>query len=254
MKDHKARPILFSSMMVQAILEGRKVQTRRAVRIKDIAHNPGIFRYLGDSNSIDLPRPAIKYGEQSVYHGFTLNNSNATSWVDTCPYGQSGDILFVRETLYYDTCGDEWCYVAGNDPVPLEEYSAPILTSQSALKRGAIPSIHMPREACRLFIKITDVRVERLWDITPGDAGAEGVEYDNIDWEAHAGGELIADYRNYTWTPKKEKDPNYTDRYFPTFPNPVDSFRSLWQSINGLESWDQNPWVWVVEFEKIDKP
>lgn len=88
------------------------------------------------------------------------------------------------------------------------------------------PSIFMPREACRLFLKVTDVRAERLQDITEQDAIAEGISLhkygyrDYLDWDSH-----------------------HTD--------PKESFRSLWISINGKDSWDQNPWVWVYQFEKL---
>jgi hypothetical protein len=108
----------------------------------------------------------------------------------------------------------------------------------------------MPKSACRTFLKIKGIKVERLNDISPGDACDEGVEYWNVDWGELEGGELIADYKNYTW----KDDERYPDYNFPTFANPVDSFRTLWQSINGHESYNENPWVWCLTFERIEKP
>lgn len=112
------------------------------------------------------------------------------------------------------------------------------------------PSIFMPKVAARIWLQITDIKVQRLQDITPGDACDEGIEYWNIDVDAFEGGELQADFKNYTW----RDDESYADYHFPTFANCIDSFRTLWQSINGEESWNKNPWVWVISFKQITKP
>jgi len=89
----------------------------------------------------------------------------------------------------------------------------------------------MPKKACRLFLKVTNVRVERLQDINTQDAISEGIE------EIHYGA-----YKNYM---SKEYD---------GFGHPPESFKTLWQSINGIESWEANPFVWVVEFQKCETP
>ena len=78
------RPILFRTAMVQAILAGRKTQTRRLVKIPDIAKAPDRFVYVGNSNQIEIPRKAIPYDER-LYHKWTLTNNNSCSWVDCCP-------------------------------------------------------------------------------------------------------------------------------------------------------------------------
>ena len=178
----KERSILFSAPMVRAILGGRKTQTRRPV--KNLGFVPGI--------------------------GHVLNGSDDSSeWPDFCPHGKTGDRLWVRETFLQDTEG--FIYRADGD----FEGNAKILG-------GWRPSIYMPRWASRILLEVTNVRVERLHDISEEDAIAEGVqitdEYtgcaDDIDSHAHA-------------------------------------YKFLWDSTNGKGSWDLNPFVWVIEFRRI---
>ena len=97
------------------------------------------------------------------------------------------------------------------------------------LRENGPPSIHMPRWASRLTLELTDVRVERLQDISEQDAVAEGIERCAIGGRA---------WRIYS----KSALPNEG------YPNPRDSYESLWQSINSRSSWDANPWVWVLAF------
>jgi hypothetical protein len=115
-----------------------------------------------------------------------------------CPYGVAGDLLWVRENLYQ---------FGG----PIEYAADPGMPS---FKRRQTPSIHMPRHASRVTLKITAVRVERLQEITQSDTVAEGMPVTTGPFVHHT----IAD------------------------------FRKLWGTINGAESWDANPWVWVVAF------
>ncbi len=192
--------------MVRAILEGRKTMTRRVVKFKPIG-------YLGWVRNV-------------FTHLFKL--ADAPLKETKCPYGVPGDRLWVRETFSEieaaRTPGDEipdymtYLYRA--------DFSSDVDASQwgGAWK----PSIFMPRAASRILLEVTDVRVERLQDITEEDARAEGVEPD--------------------------VDAGYWKGYI--FPGVYDSakksFASLWQSINGLGSWDQNPWVWVVSFKRIE--
>lgn len=166
--------------MVQAILAGRKTQTRRVVKRQS------------DCN------PMVQG------HDWEISELHAH-----CPYGQPGYVLWVRET--WAPALDTYAYKAN--------YANDIL-SQPQNKGMWKPSIHMPREACRLWLKITSVRVERLQDITELDALAEGAP--PIRWN---------------------------DQYMAD-----DWFCDIWQTINGPGSWDANPWVWVVEFERTDKP
>lgn len=148
-----------------------------------------------------------------------------------CPYGQPGDRLWVRETF---------AKIDGQTQPWIEtDYRATYthgdrLGDTLGLKKRWTPAIHMPRAASRISLEITAVRVERLQDISEAAAKAEGV-HRNIDglW---SGG---------VW--KHLAQPN-------RYGDPCNAFCDLWASINGGESWDANPWVWVVEFKRVQQP
>lgn len=201
------RPILFSTPMVQVILRGDKTMTRRVVK----------------------PQP-----EGEIYtNKLSIDRDKShQKWFDfdkeiSCRYGKPGDILWVREAFTdtrkfpcYEGEDNEGIYVYKADK-PDEQHTSFTWT----------PSIHMPREAARIFLRVKSVRVERLHDITEADAKAEGMERTN---------EGLADTEYKIYTAK-----NWWDE------NPINSFKSLWHSINGAESWNLNPFVWVVEFERL---
>ena len=141
-----------------------------------------------------------------------------------CPYGRPGDRLWVREAFMHEPA--DFCWEAGvSIPCrPAETvYRADFPNSQPG--EGWKPSIHMPRNLSRILLEITSVHVERLQDINEMDAAAEGV----ATW---APGALSPDSLNA---------------------DPSDQFRWLWSSINGPDSWAQNPWVWVVEFKRVQQ-
>lgn len=185
------KPILFNAQMVRAILEGRKTVTRRAVKFPR-GWNPKFTGYIPDG--------AVLYGS---------NNIPAAK----APV-QVGDVLWVRETWSRMETG-QYLYKADNEK-PISYL-------------GWRPSIHMPREAARIFLRVTDVRVERLQDITPDQIDAEGCK----EWAYSATtGELL--------------------------PSGPSWFKIAWDSTVKAKnmstySWDANPWVWVVEFERINK-
>ncbi len=221
-------PILFTGDMVKAILADRKTQTRPIIKPQPI-----------DNTEID--------GNffEGTHKGYVKVDGHS-NWQEQfsfefCKYGKVGDILWVKETFQYvDFAGEDNGYVyRATDPdwETMEEWTWK-------------PSIFMPKKACRLFLEITDIRVERLKDISIDDACEEGIEYCNVDTEAFEGGELIADYKNYMW----KDDENYEDYYFPYYADPLNSFKSLWQSINGKESWNENTWVWVISFKRTECP
>ncbi len=209
------KPILFSTPMVQAIIEGRKTQTRRVIKNihPDSEYYPKLnllgYTFLEPDGKIKVPEMAsVIDGKYNV-----------------------GDVLWVREKhkAMIDCETNEFAgywYYADMPEKFHKEY-----------KRKWKPSIHMPKAACRLFLRIKDVRVERLQDISEEDAINEGV--DNWTWENMA-------------TPQNWLD--YTDPFAPPLFTAYDSFCSLWDSINGEESWNANPWVWVIEFERVEKP
>lgn len=228
----KEIPILFSTPMVQAILEGRKSQTRRILKDKHVLY------------SLDVNKVIPEYFKDGD-----------GGW---CPYGQPGDVLWVRESWGVGSRSDPFQgsvdgiefkadskFIDDIESLPLHSFEN--FDYGNYDKSGWRPSIHMPKAIARIWLQVESVRVERLQDICQHDAGEEGVEYFNVDWDAFEGGELLADYTNYTW----RDDPTYEDYHFPTFANPVDSFRTLWQSINGAESWQANPWVWAIQFKVL---
>jgi len=214
MPEIKERPILFSGPMVRAILGGRKTVTRRALKVQPVLK--GKFWELGGA--------AWSVGCQSIRP--VTGHSLATC----CPYGMPGDRLWVRET-FMDLRGTGVEH--RQDPAsPLQRYVygadiKPGSSSDEARKDFGLkwkPSIHMPRPACRLLLEVTDVWVERLQDITYEQAVAEGIHRDHRMWFATDEGGVAHKY-------------------------PQPAFRDLWISTGG--DWDTNPWVWRIEFKRI---
>ncbi len=213
----KERPILFSAPMVRAILNGTKTQTRR------------IVKNGGDYTHADRITDAVDGGyfwrfASSVPGGIAMAE-------DECPYGQPGDRLWIRETwrpkVYVGLEGDsvdgvEVTYATDGSAKWFHEHEIPeSWVCPIAAKTSNVPSIHMPRWASRLTLEITDVRVERLREISYEDSLREGIK--------QAESVPYGDYQQDT----------------------IDNFQSLWESINGPGSWDANPWVWVVSFKPI---
>jgi len=200
-------PILFSTPMVQAILERRKIQTRRVVKQSSGWDN--VWKVSHEGNGSYCMRTGTQYSIPFF----------------KCPYGQPGDVLWVRET---------WCYIGDTASADNDKNRFHYLASKGKNNFTWKPSIHMPKEACRLFLRVKSVRVERLQDISEQDAISEGIQQSTIG------------FKNY--------DKNYpVAEFIGGGTSATRSFKSLWQSINGAESWDANPWVWVVEFERITK-
>ncbi|MBJ9142245.1 ASCH domain-containing protein [Citrobacter koseri] len=205
----KERGMIFNGEMVRAILEGRKTQTRRPV----------------NSSTADL----LDLQKQYPHKKYNI----------VCPLGQPGDCLWVRETFQGPLVSEELFEEYRAYPEKFEtpqycEYAADggarpeYCDLDDNLRHGWRPSIHMPRWASRILLEITDVRVERLNDISQEDAQAEGM--DLTGWrptysDPDSGGEV--------WTP-------------------YDNFAQLWESIYGDENWRSNPWVWVIEFKCIE--
>lgn len=213
----KERPILFSTPMVQAILAGSKTQTRRICKP---ANTESLSFVVSDNGH---------FGDEEGDVSFT------------CPYGKPGERLWVRETwrvnskatdlacvVYRASENDSWTNFHKYFPVALAK-------DQKAMPAGWKPSIFMPRWASRILLEITDIRVERLNDISEEDAKNEGLIKNSLfgEW----GGVV--------------KHPTVPD-HFRWFRSPINAFKNLWESINGEESWDKTPWVWVVEFKVIE--
>lgn len=218
MKEH---PILFSGAMVRAILDGRKTQTRRLVGLSSFkpSETPGYawtFRGRAPVRSVAQQLRHPRGCWQDLHHDALLK---------LCPYGAVGTKLWVRETWGLCTYTDptDWCRysVHGLTQNLLEHWKVEFRAdgdSESALWR---PSIHMPRWASRITLEVTEVRVERLQEITERDARAEGIDP----------GTSICDFAA---TPAR------------------DDFARLWDSINGARaSWASNPWVWAISFRRV---
>jgi hypothetical protein len=191
----KEKPILFSGPMVRAILDGRKTQTRRVVKWPMMSDSDGSKRRV----LIESDAPLL----QEILKGPFRNPLTRFS-----PYGAPGDRLWVRETF---AMGEGVIYKAEWDE------TCPGISLKGHWK----PSIFMPRTLCRITLEVVSVRVERLQDITEGDAVAEGC----------ADSQMV------------EGVPMWTSA--------VEAYAELWDKINGAGAWDANPWVWVVEFKRI---
>ena len=214
----KERPILFSGPMVRALHDGRKTQTRRIVK----PSRTWPIGFIGGQGDQDDPSC---YGFEDLNSGqwWTLAPSHFSDAQQIpCPYGAVGERLWVRESLAptRDAQGyiADWHYAADSAKVPRMPGLNPDFNDAMAFahlaRPSAVPSIHMPRRACRIVLQVTSARVERLNDITDADAIEEGIDRTNT---------IIPGYAR-------------------------ERFISLWTSINGADSWAANPWVWVVEF------
>ncbi len=226
MPEIKERPILFSAPMVRAILEGRKTVTRRVMKSQPDAD----ATITVESYSVAVTnRRGYQEAGPEIFGAWWRDGESGCK----CPYGQPGDRLWVRETWYCDHFEVMRGPYLKPDDLDIGEalddgtlaYAADGLTPYEADQPIWKPSIHMPRWASRILLEITDVRVERLQDITYEQAAAEGVHRGPLrEWCASDEGGACHKY-------------------------PVPAFRDLWQSVGG--HWDANPWVWVVEFKRV---
>jgi hypothetical protein len=221
----KCRPMLFSAPMVRALLAGRKTQTRRIVKMP-----PGVTH-------IDRDNLGWLAGDPSWRN---------CAWIPlSCPYGERGNSLWVRETWAHVPvtayrCSDGvWQTDSPDDPDMAAVYAAGWDRSKPGRWR---PSIHMPRWASRINLDITSVRIERLKGISEADAVAEGIEPASSGWV------------NYLWHGDHEAPAQTVDGWphqFSNYSDPRGSYASLWERINGPDSWDANPWVWVITFRVV---
>lgn len=221
-------PILFNTDMVRAILDGRKTVTRRLIKPKQI------IGLLPDKCKNGTPEEFLKEKKHMFKPYCDMTDAELIKTAYNPPY-QPGDILYVRETwapIYPDKESNEVCgYIYKEDS--LKEYDKRYPDGEDYQWGGKWhPSIHMPKEAARIWLKVNDVRVERLQEIDWRDALDEGV---NTQFPRTETGEYIFDE------------------------NPIDDFVDLWNSTikkSDLDryGWDANPCVWVIEFERCEKP
>lgn len=240
-----AKPILFNTQMVKAILEGRKTVTRRYVK----------YKY----DNTEMKMHTDKYGTRLIEiqkdvegetHG---KNPDGSTWHKLLPYIEKkapfrkGDILYVRETWCWCPCWDcgmdteehNCCYEGVNKLFNHEKgewgcygYKASFEDNEYPSVDTWHPSIHMPKEAARIFLKVKGVRLEQLQDIC-----GRGTPQGHVTNIAREGLQLQAVMENY----QKQ----------------IDDFKQLWNSTIkksdcAIYGWDANPYVWVIEFERID--
>lgn len=223
------KPILFNTEMVRAILDGRKSCTRRIVKPQQLV---GL---LPDKCKNGVPEEFLKEKRFMFKPYCNMTDIELINTAYKAPY-QLGDILYVRET---------WCGLPVNEAGHFRGHPIYYYRADGDLRpegwRGAWhPSIHMPKEAARIWLKVTNVRVERLQDITPKDAENEGV------------GNLFYEDIGYS-------EKNYGTEVDPEYGIAKEQFAWLWESTikkSDLDryGWNANPWVWVIEFERCDKP
>lgn len=209
------KPILFnkqiSTEMVRAILDGRKTCTRRICK---------------DANECTVPDMDFYNADRRTYavHNFVDKEhmEQLSTAERTCPIC-TGDILYVRETWKEAPKGYYY----------YEDWQKDDIADVTKWK----PSIHMPKEAARIWLKVTDVRVERLQEITDEQAKREGIQYDECP-------------TGFTWKQETDMHNCYT--------TPIGAMQALWNSTIRKSDidrygWDANPWVWVIEFERCEK-
>ena len=211
------KPILFNTEMVRAILEGRKSCTRRIIKPQweecptcKYVHNEYIYDKMAENVYCARCGCPLEPERRSPY--------------------QPGDILYVRET--WSEWTDGYLYKAWNSPFP-QAGESPVMKWH--------PSIHMPKEAARIWLKVTDVRVERLRDIDEDGAlreGAQGIRCDHVALGEHG----CTDCMNTGWIEPPQVE-----------------FMQIWDSTikkSDLDryGWSANPWVWIIEFERCEKP
>ncbi|PHJ65032.1 hypothetical protein VF04_04415 [Nostoc linckia z7] len=225
----KERPLLFNGDMVCAILQGSKSETRRLRSLDYINKAPDNF-FL---EALILEKP-----KKDLVTVAKFKNLTTGELVDIpCPYGQPGDLLWVRETWRQAPSDDAVCFAYKADMSYKCSPSVPELEKLVAVNGAWKPSIHMPKQAARIWLEILNIRVEKLWDINQISATREGVEKVFRD----------ASYNQ----PARELYKDYHSGAF-VYTRPRTSFQSLWESVNGANSWAIDPWIWVVEFKKCD--
>ncbi|WP_322067523.1 hypothetical protein [Burkholderia cenocepacia] len=226
----RERPILFSGPMVRAILEGRKTQTRRVIRCQPPADVAPI--------TVSRYHPTVvdRRGDEAPGAEIVGAFSDDGEWGCKSPFGEPGDRLWVRETcraVELESGLDGVHYPADGAFRAIEDSSDAAgrwieLYAYRGQTGATVPAIHMPRWASRITLEITGVHAERLRGISEADACAEGVTIEDRHTVGYCAGEHL--------------------------PPSIRAFRELWDGLNAARGhgWEANPWVWVVEFRRIE--
>lgn len=230
------KQILFNTEMVRAILDGRKSCTRRIVKPQQLV---GL---LPDKCKNGVPEEFLKEKKFMFKPYCNMTDIELINTAYKAPY-QLGDILYVRET---------WCGLPVNEAGHFRGHPIYYYRADGDLRpegwRGAWhPSIHMPKEAARIWLKVTDVRVERLQDITEDETFEEGLDFTPPC--LHLTGENYCDIDGPCTSKIKYCDMSSGELFGEVLWNPT-----IKKSDLDRNGWNANPWVWVIEFERCDKP
>lgn len=241
MSDAKERPILFTSAMVRAVLDGRKTQTRRVIKPQPIQPDPASLWYPDAYNHSEY---WCFWGKK----GSSVSNKCALPQFK-CPYGKIGDKLWVREA-HAIVPASAYAHSTDDGENQLPHQFSPDEFEWAVYREGWTrsappwrPSIHMPRWASRILLEVTNIRVERLQDISQADAIAEGARY-------------IENGSGFGWS-MEDPHPDHSALCLGTARAAFGNFiNKLHGGINwNLKPdilWDKNPWVWVVEFKVLE--
>lgn len=213
--------MLFAGNMVEALLKDKKKQTRRALKEQPV--KKGENWWLGGVNW------DVKYGKVIPAPGYSLSEKAGI---------KPGDIIWVRETWFSTRFDCKEQLLQGNTDHIKYKADRDYDPVKDCVGRNWKPSLHMPKEACRIFLKVTSVHAERLQDIPEDDAIDEGVIRD-VNMPINFINRWF--YRDYTGETSCCGDAR-------------SSFMTLWKKMFGAESWKANPWVWVIKFERIERP
>lgn len=230
----KERGMIFNGEMTRAILDGRKTQTRRIMKVQPSEDFTPMNMALETDYKARWYTPGIVdkdgYLQPASKEVFGVSNENEGY---SCPFGAVGDRIWVRET--WNKYGGLLTYRADHDWID-------DMRKETVCTAKWVPSIHMPRWASRILLEITDVRVERLNAISPEDAESEGLERTNFTGFGDEPGLPSYPEPDVYFDPLKKQWKEY----------PPEAFAGLWESIYGKGSWKANPWVWVIEFKRVE--
>jgi len=230
--DADEHPIIFNDWSINRILAGEKTQTRR-IATEDDDCTDIVWRE-------EVPTVGGEKGDKYTGWAKTYEDEVGPPFdmpID-CPYGQPGDVLWVREAFRMPAPADEASPSEYVDPYRDADVWPPVLYPADDDAREADgqwgrkrPSIHMPRELCRIRLRVQDVQVERVQEISDEDVDAGGVENrpdpDGAPWRK--------------WETADGPETNFAHI----------AFRTLWNDIHGDGAWERNDWVWVVSFSLI---
>lgn len=232
----RSLPILFNYDMVRAILDDRKSVTRRLInpqpkmKLLYTYEGPGKERWgYPDKNDWKV------WGEEYRLPDSMTECDASAIWTPPCAVG---DVLYVRETWKIQKIHGKAETEYKADYLPREDFERVLHTGDEWSPWRS--SIHMPKEKARIFLKVTEVRTGRLWDMGDAETKKEGVFYDKWSGRYH--------YRGFD--PYDEKEGIYK--------SPLEAMKALWDSTlkkpEENYGWESNPWVWVIEFERCEKP